>query len=60
MPDAVAAGAREAAADVAVIPVDRISDSDWAVLDAADGIVFGSATYMGNVSAGFQAFAEVS
>ena len=56
--DAIATGAREAGADVAVIPVDRMSDSDWAVLDAADGIVFGSATYMGNVSAGFQAFAE--
>jgi NAD(P)H dehydrogenase (quinone) len=56
--DAIAAGAREAGADVAVIPVDRMSDSDWDVLDAADGIVFGSATYMGNVSAGFQAFAE--
>ena len=27
-------------------------------LDGADGIIFGSATYMGNVSAGFQAFAE--
>jgi multimeric flavodoxin WrbA len=32
--------------------------SGWDLLDTADGIVFGSATYMGNVSAGFQAFAE--
>jgi multimeric flavodoxin WrbA len=31
---------------------------DWDVLDGADAIVFGSATYMGNVSAGFQTFAE--
>jgi multimeric flavodoxin WrbA len=48
--DAVAAGVSEAAAPV--------TDEDWDILDAADGIVFGSATYMGNVSAGFQAFAE--
>ncbi len=56
--DAVAAGAREAGADVSVIAVDHITDTDWDILDGADGIVFGSATYMGNVSAGFQAFAE--
>jgi multimeric flavodoxin WrbA len=56
--DAVAAGARDAGADVAVIPVDTMTDADWDVLDGADGIVFGCATYMGNVSAGFQAFAE--
>ena len=55
---AVAEGAREAGADVSVIAVDRITDEDWDTLDSADGIVFGSATYMGNVSAGFQAFAE--
>ncbi len=56
--DAVAAGAREAGAGVTVIAVDRLTDTDWDLLDGADGIVFGSATYMGNVSAGFQAFAE--
>ena len=56
--DAVAAGAREAGADVSVIAVDRMTETDWDILDAADGIVFGSATYMGNVSAGFQTFAE--
>jgi multimeric flavodoxin WrbA len=56
--DAVAAGAREAGADVTVIAVDRMAEADWDILDAADGIVFGCATYMGNVSAGFQAFAE--
>ena len=55
---AVAAGARAAGADVIPIAVDRMTDTDWDILDAADGIVFGSATYMGNVSAGFQAFAE--
>jgi NAD(P)H dehydrogenase (quinone) len=56
--DAVAAGAREAGADVTVVAVDRMTETDWEILDAADGIVFGSATYMGNVSAGFQTFAE--
>jgi NAD(P)H dehydrogenase (quinone) len=56
--DAVAAGAGEAGADVSVIALDRMTDADWDILDCADGIIFGSATYMGNVSAGFQAFAE--
>lgn len=56
--DAVAAGAESGGARVAVIAVDAIAESDWDVLDAADAIVFGSATYMGNVSAAFQAFAE--
>ena len=58
MADAVAAGARDAAAHVTVIEVEDMTDADWNVLDTADSIVFGSATYMGNVSAGFQAFAE--
>ena len=56
--EAVAEGARASGADVAVVAVDRITDADWDRLDAADGIVFGSATYMGNLAAGFQAFAE--
>ena len=43
--DAVAAGAREAGADVRVIAVDRMAEADWDVLDGADGIVFGCATY---------------
>jgi NAD(P)H dehydrogenase (quinone) len=55
---AVADGARVAGAQVSVIEVDAITDTDWAALDVADGIVFGSATYLGNISAGFQAFAE--
>lgn len=55
---AVAAGAAEAGALVTMISVDKMGDADWDILDGADGIVFGSATYMGNVSAAFQAFAE--
>jgi multimeric flavodoxin WrbA len=56
--DAVASGAREAGAAVTVIAVTEMSDAEWDVLDGADAIVFGTATYMGNVAAGFQAFAE--
>jgi NAD(P)H dehydrogenase (quinone) len=56
--DAVATGATEAGAAVRVIAVERMAAQDWGILDAADGIVFGTATYMGNLSAGFQAFAE--
>jgi NAD(P)H dehydrogenase (quinone) len=56
--DAVARGAREAGARVTLISLDAMTDSDWDTLDSADGIIFGSATFMGNVSAGFQAFAE--
>lgn len=55
---AVAEGARDGGARVSLIAVDEITDRDWQALDGADAIVFGSATYMGNVSAGFQAFAE--
>jgi multimeric flavodoxin WrbA len=56
--EAVAAGARDAGAHVTIIAVDRMAAEDWDVLDGADAIVFGSATYMGNVSAAFQTFAE--
>jgi multimeric flavodoxin WrbA len=55
---AVANGARTGGATVSVIAVDAMTDADWDVLDRSDGIIFGSATYMGNVSAGWQAFAE--
>lgn len=55
---AVAAGATEAGADVSMVNLDTMSEADWDTLDGADAIVFGSPTYMGNVSAGFQAFAE--
>jgi NAD(P)H dehydrogenase (quinone) len=56
--DAVADGARDGGAHVTLIAVDKMTDDDWDVLDGADAIVFGSATYMGNVSAAFQAFVE--
>ncbi|WP_018599598.1 flavodoxin family protein [Mycobacterium sp. 155] len=56
--DAVAAGAAAAGADVSIVPVDTITEAQWELLDGIDAMIFGSATYMGNVSAGFQAFAE--
>ncbi|WP_395311784.1 flavodoxin family protein [Mycobacterium sp. AMU20-3851] len=55
---AVADGARAGGATVHEVPVDTMADADWALLDGADAIIFGAATYMGNVSAGFQAFTE--
>ena len=56
--DVVAAGAAATGASVSVIAVDAMSESDWHTLDHADAMVFGCPTYMGNVSAGFQAFTE--
>ncbi len=38
----------------------EISESQWATLDAADAIVFGSPTYMGSVSWQFKKFADAS
>ncbi|MFM7024666.1 MAG: flavodoxin family protein [Limnohabitans sp.] len=55
---AVAKGAN---AQLVAIDADgNLSESDWAVLDAADAIVFGSPTYMGNVSWQFKKFADTS
>jgi multimeric flavodoxin WrbA len=56
--EAVAAGAGAAGAVATLVGVDAMTDADWAALDGADAIVFGSPTYMGNVSAAFQSFAE--
>lgn len=56
--EAVADGARQANATATVLAVDDITESQWATLDGADAIVFGTPAYMGNVSAGFQTFAE--
>jgi multimeric flavodoxin WrbA len=55
---AVAKGAN---AQLVAIDADgHVSESDWAVLDAADAIVMGSPTYMGNVSWQFKKFADAS
>ncbi len=42
-----------------LIPVEEI-DAHWADLEAADAIVFGSPTYMGNVSGPFKMFMDAS
>jgi len=42
-----------------LIPVEAI-DAHWAELEAADAIVFGSPTYMGNVSGPFKMFMDAS
>lgn len=56
--EAVAAGARSAGAAVTLIRLGDLTEDDWQTLDTADAIIFGTATYMGNVSAAFQTFAE--
>lgn len=56
--DAVAAGAHDGGAEVTVMHVETMTDEDWDVLDNVDAMIFGSPTYMGNVSGGFQTFAE--
>jgi NAD(P)H dehydrogenase (quinone) len=58
--EAVAEGARQANARVTTIAVGDLTDADWTTLDGADAIVFGTPTYMGNISAGFQRFAEAT
>ncbi|MGR3485142.1 MAG: flavodoxin family protein [Paracoccaceae bacterium] len=58
---AVRDGAVGAGAEVAVIEADALGDpggDDWAPLEAADAIVFGSPTYMGSVSGPFETFAD--
>jgi len=42
-----------------LIPVDKIEEH-WATLETADGIVFGSPTYMGSVSGPFKTFMDAS
>ena len=42
-----------------LIPVEEI-DAHWGDLEAADAIVFGSPTYMGNVSGPFKTFMDAS
>lgn len=57
---AVARGAESVAGTtVTLISVDQ-ADAHWATLEAADGIIFGSPTYMGGVSAQFKTFMDAS
>ena len=59
--EAVRAGAASVAGVTATLyAVDALDDAQWAALDAADAIIFGSPTYMGNASAKFKEFMETS
>jgi NAD(P)H dehydrogenase (quinone) len=55
---AVADGAQ--AALIAIDADGNVSDADWAVIDAADAIIFGSPTYMGMASWQFKKFADAT
>ena len=59
----VAKGARGTGATVELLAIDadgNLPEAAWATLKAADGIVFGSPTYMGSVSWQFKKFADAS
>jgi NAD(P)H dehydrogenase (quinone) len=62
--EAVQAGAAAAAGTtvdlIAINAEGNITDADWATLDAADAIIFGSPTYMGSVSWQFKKFADAT
>lgn len=59
----VAQGVTDSGADAVVLPIES-AGQDFApilqALESADAVVFGSPTYMGDVSAAFKAFAEAS
>lgn len=56
--EAVALGAK---AELIVIDAEgNITEAQWATLNAADAIIFGSPTYMGSVSWQFKKFADAS
>ena len=55
--EAVVTGARQQLPDSQVKAVD-VHDVDWDFVDQADLLVFGSAVYMGSVTAGFKTFMD--
>ncbi|GGL70727.1 FMN reductase [Streptomyces fumigatiscleroticus] len=61
MAESVEEGVRSVAgATAGTVRLDDLTEEDWARLDAADAIVFGSPTYMGSASPVFHAFAAAS
>ena len=56
--EAVANGAKGSL--VAIDAEGNLTDAQWATLNEADAIVFGSPTYMGSVSWQFKKFADAS
>ena len=58
---AVAAGAGSVpGAEARLFPVDTLTEADWAGLESASAIIFGSPTYMGSASAKFKEFMDAS
>ncbi len=59
---AVAAGVAEVGPvqSVAIDADGNITDAEWEALNAADAIIFGTPTYMGNVSWQFKKFADAT
>ena len=55
--EAIVTGARQQLAETQVKAID-VHDVDWDFLDQADLIVFGSAVYMGSLTAGLKMFME--
>ena len=55
--EAVVTGARQQLPD-SQVKADDVHDVDWDFVDQADLLVFGSAVYMGSVTAGFKTFMD--
>jgi NAD(P)H dehydrogenase (quinone) len=59
--EALREGAASAGAvDARLLDVSTMDDAGWALLAAADAIVFGAPTYMGGASGAFKTFADAS
>ncbi len=59
--EAVLAGAAAVSGiEAKLYSVTELDDAQWAELDAADALIFGSPTYMGSISAKFKEFMETS
>lgn len=56
----VAQGAGDSTSLVAISADGDVSDEDWVKLNSADAIIFGTPTYMGNVSWQFKKFADAT
>jgi len=54
------AGSSAEAALIAISAEGKIADPEWEILKEADGIIFGSPTYMGAASGPFKIFADAS
>lgn len=57
--EAIVKGARQQLPEAKARAID-VNDVDWEFLDQADLLVFGSAVYMGSVTAGFKTFMDAT